>query len=121
MYVCIVSYKSEYYNAPWCIYEMVDMAERKNYDPGLVKVGELLSNKRKSLGLEYRSREQFISLRSNELFGGEDWVSPRHLANLELGKNWISIEKLVKLAAALEEDPVDLFSDILDTYNRFKL
>ena len=96
------------------------MAERKNYDPGLVKVGELLSIKRKSLGLEYKSREQFIYLRSNELFGGEDWISPRHLANLELGKNWISIEKLVILAAALEEDPVDLFSDILDTYNRYK-
>ena len=61
------------------------MAERKTYDPGLVKVGELLSRKRKSLGIEYKSREQFIYLRSNELFGGEDWISPRHLANLELG------------------------------------
>ena len=96
------------------------MAERKNYDPGLIKVGELLTEKRKSLGLEYTTRERFISLRSIELFGGEDWISQRHLSNLELGKNWISIEKLLVLSAALEQDPVDLFSEIIETYNKYK-
>lgn len=92
------------------------MAERKNYDPGLVRVGELLSSKRKSLGPLYKTRENFIEIRSKELFGNEDWISPRHLANLELGKNWISIEKLLVLATALEEDPVDLFDEIIKTY-----
>ena len=62
------------------------MAERKKYDPGLVCVGELLANKRKALGPKYKTREHFIELRSNELFGGNDWISPRHLANIELDK-----------------------------------
>ena len=94
------------------------MAERKEYDPRLVKVGELLSNKRKSLGPLYKTREHFIGIRINELFAGTDWISPRHLANLELGKNWISIEKLLILATALEEDPVDLFEEIVKTYQQ---
>ena len=98
----------------------IDMAERKEYDPGLVKVGELLQEKRKSLGIDYSSRDQFITKRSDELFGGGDWISLRHLANIETGKNWISIEKLLKLAAALEEDPVDLFHQIIQTYTKYK-
>lgn len=97
------------------------MAERKKYDPALVKVGELITEKRKALGHAYsNSRESFISLRSDELFGGETWISSRHLANLELGKNWISIEKLIVLAAALEENPVDLFEEIIQTYQKYK-
>lgn len=96
------------------------MAERRKYDPGLVKVGELLTSKRKSLGPDYSSRENFIDLRSAELFGGEDWISLRHLVNIENGKNWISIEKLIVLAAALEEDPSELFEEIVQTYNKYK-
>ena len=34
----------------------------------------------------------------------------------ELGKNWISIEKLISLSIALEEDPVDLFDQIIRAY-----
>ena len=71
------------------------MAEKKEYSQALVRVGELLSGKRKGLGEQYKNRENFIDLRSEELFGGEPWISPRHLANVELGKNWISIEKLI--------------------------
>ena len=93
------------------------MAERKNDDQGLINVGALLREKRKALGKEYQSREHFIYRRSEELFGGEDWISLRHLSNLELGKNWVSIEKLMILAAALEQDPVDLFSEMVTTYN----
>lgn len=92
------------------------MAERKNYNPGLVRVGQLLAAKRKALGNMYKTREAFIDLRSDELFAGEQWISPRHLANVELGKNWISIEKLISLSIALEEDPVDLFDQILRAY-----
>ena len=96
------------------------MAERREFDPGLQKVGDLIREKRKALGHDYRSREKFIDRRSDELFGGKEWISPRHLANLELGNNWISIEKLMVLAAALEEDPVDLFSEIVEVYNKYK-
>lgn len=95
------------------------MAERKNYDQGLVKVGELLSQKRKTLGAAYQTRECFIARRSDELFSGEAWISLRHLTNLELGKNWPSIEKLLLIATALEEDPVDLFREIIDTYQKY--
>ena len=93
------------------------MAERKNYDEGLVNVGKMLAEKRKSLGERYSSREKFINLRSNELFGSDDWISLRHLSNIETGKNWISIEKLLLLATALEENPVDLFEEILEAYH----
>lgn len=96
------------------------MAERKMYDYSLVKVGELIAQKRRSLGDYYKSREAFIYNRSDELFGGSSWISPRHLANLELGKNWMSIEKLLVLATALEEDPVDLFQEIITTYQNNK-
>lgn len=96
------------------------MAERKNYDYGLVKVGELLTQKRKALGPAYQTREGFIERRSDELFSGEAWISLRHLTNLELGKNWPGIEKLLSLAAALEEDPVDLFREIIETYQNYK-
>ena len=96
------------------------MAERKYYDQGLVKIGELITEERKSLGSAYKSRENFIDRRSEELFGGEAWISPRHLANIELGKNWISIEKLIILATALEENPVDFFEEIIETYQKYK-
>lgn len=31
------------------------MSERKKYDPGLAKVGEMLKEKRKALGAEYKT------------------------------------------------------------------
>lgn len=92
------------------------MAERKEYDSKLVNVGNLLAEKRKALGPRYRSRERFIEIRSQELFGSDDWISLRHLTNIENGKNWISIEKLLLLAPALEENPVDLFEEIINAY-----
>ncbi|MCH5265372.1 MAG: helix-turn-helix transcriptional regulator [Lachnospiraceae bacterium] len=92
------------------------MAERKNYDQRLVDIGILLSNKRKALGPLYGNREKFIELRKEELFNSEDWISNRHLTNIELGKNMISIEKMILLAAALETDPVELFKEIYEVY-----
>ncbi len=96
------------------------MSTKCKQDLGLKAVGQLLTQKRISLGPSYYSREKFITNRSIELFQGEDWISLRHLANLESGYNWISIEMLVKLAAALEQNPVDLFSEILLTYQSSK-
>ena len=95
-----------------------EMAEKRGYNQKLVEIGQMLSEKRKALGREYKNREIFIDLRSEEIFGGQNWISPRHLANVELGKNWISIEKLITLAYALEVNPVDLFAEIVDIYTK---
>ena len=94
------------------------MAERKSYDQGLINIGQLLQEKRKALGPRYSTRERFINIRSDELFNSNDWISLRHLSNIETGKNWISIEKLLLLATALEEDPVDLFEEIIRAYTK---
>lgn len=96
------------------------MSERKKYDTGSVKVEKMLKEKRRGLGNKYKTREKFIELRNSELFDNSDWLSPRHLANIESGKNWISIEKLILLSTALEENPVDLFSEIIHTYREGK-
>ncbi|MCD7769933.1 MAG: helix-turn-helix domain-containing protein [Oscillospiraceae bacterium] len=92
------------------------MSEKMEKNEVLIKIGKLLEKKRKALGKQYKSRENFISKRSDELFGSEDWISLRHLYNIEHGKNWISIEKLILLADALEEDPGDLFNEIVAIY-----
>lgn len=92
------------------------MVERKQDDLRLVKIGPLLLEKRKLLGKNYSSREKFIYSRSKELFGGKDWISIRHLTNLELGKNLPSINMLITLSYAYEIDPIELFSEILAIY-----
>ena len=92
------------------------MAEKITKSDALIKIGKLFEQKRKALGKQYKSREQFIYNRSDELFGSEDWISLRHLYNIEHGKNWISIEKLILLADALEEDPSSLFKEIVAIY-----
>lgn len=93
------------------------MSEKRDYNEPLVRVGSMLMKKRKALGKRYSSRDNFITERSLELFGGDPWISCRHLASIEGGKNWISVEMLIKHAYALEEDPVDLFREILKAYN----
>ena len=92
------------------------MVERKQDDLRLVKIGQLLLENRKLLGKNYSSREKFIYSRSKELFGGKDWISIRHLTNLELGKNLPSINMLITLSYAYEIDPIELFSEILAVY-----
>lgn len=87
------------------------MSERKITDPKLEAIGELLKAKRLALGEEYNSRDDFIFDRGL-LFGNEEWMSSRYLSNIERGKNLLSIKKLIELANALEEDPVDLFAEI---------
>jgi transcriptional regulator with XRE-family HTH domain len=90
------------------------MSERKTESKVLIQIGRLIESKRKALGRQYKSREKFIEKRSDELFGAEDWISLRYLYNIEHGKNWISIEKLLLLSKALEVDPVDLFVEIVE-------
>ena len=92
------------------------MPQKYKQSESLIRIGKLLEQKRKALGPQYKSREQFIYNRSEELFGSKDWISLRHLCNIENGKNWISIEKLIMLADALEEDPGSLFNEIVDIY-----
>lgn len=94
------------------------MAEKNNDSKILREIGGLIESKRKALGKQYKSREQFINRRSVELFGAEDWISLRHLNNIEHGKNWISIEKLIVLSYALEENPVDVFAEIVEIYKK---
>ncbi len=92
------------------------MSERNKYDERLVAVGNLIREKRLSLGDEYKTRDGFIEDRSINLFDNSQWISNRYLANIELGKNQMSIEKLIQISAALEEDPVDLFKEIVYIY-----
>lgn len=94
------------------------MSERKEFDNGLIAVGNLLMSKRKALGKQYSSRERFITLRAGEYFNKTTWISTRHLANIEEGKNWPSIPMLLYLATALEEEPSKLFSEIIATYKK---
>ena len=75
----------------------------------------------KHWALNIKTSEHFIELRNSELFDNSDWLSPRHLANIESWKNWISIEKLILLSTALEENPVDLFSEYIHTYREGKI
>lgn len=93
------------------------MAEKIGKSEALVQIGKLFEQKRKALGSRYKSREQFIDHRSQELFGAEEWISLRHLCNIEAGKNWVSMEKFIMLADALEVDPVDLFREVLRIYH----
>lgn len=96
------------------------MSEKSEQSETLIKIGKLIESKRKSLGKEYSSREKFINNRSDELFDSQDWISLRHLCNIENGKNWISIERLIILSDALEIDPIVLFSEIVEIYRDSK-
>ena len=92
------------------------MSERKKKDDWIQKTGQMLRDKRMALGKEFKSREFFVEDRSEKLFDYDDWISSRYLASIELGNNQLSIEKLIKLAYALEIDPVELFSEIVRIY-----
>ena len=93
------------------------MSERKNKEEWIQKVGLMIRDKRMALGKEFKSREFFVEERSEKLFNYDDWISSRYLASIELGNNQLSIEKLIKLAYALEIDPVELFSEIAKIYH----
>lgn len=92
------------------------MSERKKKDDWIQKTGQMLRDKRMALGKEFKSRDFFVEDRSEKLFNYDDWISSRYLASIELGNNQLSIEKLIKLAYALEIDPVELFSEIVRIY-----
>ncbi len=92
------------------------MSERINKKAWLIRVGQLIREKRLSLGESFRNREFFVEDRSEKLFNYEDWISTRYLASIELGNNQMSIEKLIQLSYALEIDPIELFSDIVNIY-----
>ena len=94
------------------------MSERSQKEIWLKTVGQLIREKRCSLGREFQSRDFFVQDRSENLFMYKNWISTRYLASIELGKNQMSIEKLIQIAFALETDPVELFSDILKIYQQ---
>lgn len=85
----------------------------KDYNDKLRKIGVLFQQKR--YHILNGSRESFIENRNELIFNADentDWISLRYLVNTETGKNLPSIEMLIKLAVALEVDPVDLFEEI---------
>lgn len=86
------------------------MSVRKKYDQKLVEVGRCLLEKRRNICIG--SRESFIDERSSTIFGDEQWISLRHLANLEEGKTLPGVEMIIKLSFAYEVDAVDLFTEI---------
>ena len=88
------------------------MPKRKYYDYRMIKIGDLLREKR--LAISKESRKSFIEERSKTMFGDDDWISLRYLANIESGNNLPSIEMLIKLAIAYETDPVELFESIYE-------
>lgn len=92
------------------------MSEKKKKEGWIIKMGQAIRDKRIALGKEFENREFFVEDRSEKLFDYEDWISTRYLASIELGNNQLSIEKLIKLAYALEIDPVGLFADIVKIY-----
>lgn len=94
------------------------MTERKLINFNHINVGECIKEHRLALGKNYDTREKFINNRSEELFDGEDWLSVRHLSNLELGKNTLTLEMILLLATALEIDPLDFFKEILSAYHQ---
>ena len=94
------------------------MSEIKNCKEWLTKTGQYIRSRRLSLGAEFKNRDFFIEERSQNLFGYEDWISSRYLASIELGKNQMSIEKMIQIAYALEMDPVEMFGEILKIYQK---
>ena len=72
--------------------------------------------KREALGKEYKSRAAFIRQMGISLFDDEDWITEKHLGNIERGQNWISFEMFIKLSAALQQEPGELFSEIIQIY-----
>ncbi|MBR2491068.1 MAG: XRE family transcriptional regulator [Ruminiclostridium sp.] len=94
------------------------MSEKKKKEEWLELVGHRIREMRYSMGKEFRSREFFVQNRSESLFNYEDWISSRYLASIELGNNQLSIEKLIRLAFALEVEPIELFAEIVEIYQR---
>lgn len=92
-----------------------DEKKREKYDEALIRVGEVLEGHRKEI-YRGKSRKWFIEEQGEVCFNDTEWISERHLTNLEKGKNWISIECLLKLATALNKDPVELFEEIVKAW-----
>lgn len=92
------------------------MSKRKKYDPKLIKIGQFIEKQRKIIYPEFQTREKFIDVVSQEIFGGEQWISVRHLSNIELGKNLPSFELMIKLSVALDLETIDFFAKLIEIY-----
>lgn len=90
------------------------IAQDKEYNDKLRKIGMLFQEKRWSISNE--SRESFIENRNELLFNSvnenSDWISLRYLINIETGKNLPSIESLSSYLLRWKLIPVELFDDI---------
>lgn len=94
------------------------MSEKKLFNFRDKKIGNTIRTHRHNLGDGYKTLEAFVYNRVTELFDDDQWISVRHLSNIELGKNTLTIDKLIALADALEVDPMELFEEILLIYRQ---
>ena len=94
------------------------MSEKKLFNFRDKKIGNTIRTHRHNLGDGYKMLEAFVYNRATELFDDDQWISVRHLSNIELGKNTLTIDKLITLADALEVDPMELFEEILLIYRQ---
>ena len=79
------------------------MSEKKLFNFRDKKIGNTIRTHRHNLGDGYKTLEAFVYNRATELFDDDQWISVRHLSNIELGKNTLTIDKLITLADALAE------------------
>lgn len=93
------------------------MTERKFENNQLRQIGKKIRGYRKDLGGKCLTLEGFVEDRSIILFDCKEWISVRHLSNIERGKSAMSNELLIMLAKALEKDPHEIFEDIVNVYN----
>jgi len=82
------------------------MSEKKLFNFRDKKIGNTIRTHRHNLGDGYKTLEAFVYNRATEL------------SNIELGKNTLTIDKLITLADALEVDPMELFEEILLIYRQ---
>lgn len=100
------------------VHFLYKMSEKKLLNFRDRKIGNTIRTHRHNLGADYKTLEGFVYNRATELFDDEQWISVRHLSNIELGKNSLTIDKLITLADALEIDPRELFEEILLIYRQ---
>lgn len=75
----------------------------------LKKVGTLLLEKRHMFSKA--TRAQFIENRA-EYFDDENWITEEYLSSLEEGRVLPSVDVLIKLAQAVDVDPIRLFEEV---------
>ena len=88
------------------------MTERKILDEKLIKLGNIIRERREDL--QYSSRVAFIEDVVDTNLLPEGWISEKTLTNIEGGYNLPSLNTLKNLSIALQVDFEDLVREIED-------